>query len=75
MMMPQIGRKLAEGISLDRLPFLLVKTLERVPDSCPFARTLKVGSHTVVIPPLCKLNPLYEAIITLKIRIELNEEN
>lgn len=40
-----------------------------IPASCPFARTVKVGDHVLfVIPPLCKLNPLYEQFVGLRFR-------
>jgi hypothetical protein len=40
-----------------------------IPSQCPFARSIKFwGDHTLHIPPLCKLNPLYEELIELRFR-------
>ncbi|MCU0565685.1 MAG: Mo-dependent nitrogenase C-terminal domain-containing protein [Oculatellaceae cyanobacterium Prado106] len=48
-----------------------------IPTSCPFARTIEVGVGVddwskillrVSIPPLCKLNPLYDQLMTLRFR-------
>lgn len=39
-----------------------------IPAQCPFERNIKF-SHTVFhIPPLCKLNPLYEQVVSLRFR-------
>jgi hypothetical protein len=40
-----------------------------IPAYCPFERDIKVLGRTWFhIPPLCKLNPLYEQIIGLRFR-------
>ena len=40
-----------------------------VPPQCPFERDIKLfGRKIVHIPPLCKLNPLYEQLIGLRFR-------
>jgi Mo-dependent nitrogenase C-terminus len=40
-----------------------------IPASCPFASDIKLfGDLIVHIPPLCKLNPLYEQLIGLRFR-------
>ena len=40
-----------------------------IPDSCPFERNIKLFGNLIVhIPPLCKLNPLYEQLIGLRFR-------
>ena len=40
-----------------------------VPVQCPFERTIRLfGRISVHIPPLCKLNPLYEEIVGLRFR-------
>jgi len=40
-----------------------------IPAQCPFERNIKLFSHTVFhIPPLCKLNPLYEQVVSLRFR-------
>lgn len=40
-----------------------------VPAQCPFERTIKIFGHTLIhIPPLCKLNPLYDELVYLRFR-------
>jgi tellurite resistance protein len=40
-----------------------------VPPQCPFERDIKLFGHKVVhIPPLCKLNPLFEQLVGLRFR-------
>lgn len=40
-----------------------------IPSQCPFERDIKLFGHKVVhIPPLCKLNPLYEQLVSLRFR-------
>ena len=40
-----------------------------IPSQCPFERDIKLFDHKVVhIPPLCKLNPLYEQLVGLRFR-------
>jgi hypothetical protein len=40
-----------------------------IPVQCPFARDLRLLGRTIVrIPPLCKLNPLYEEVVSLRFR-------
>lgn len=40
-----------------------------IPPQCPFERDIKLFGHKVVhIPPLCKLNPLYEQMVGLRFR-------
>jgi len=40
-----------------------------VPSQCPFERDVKVFGHKVVhIPPMCKINPLYEQLVGLRFR-------
>ena len=40
-----------------------------VPAQCPFERTIKFFGHTLIhIPPLCKLNPLYDELVYLRFR-------
>jgi len=40
-----------------------------IPGNCPFERDIKVLGRTVLhIPPLCKLNPLYEQLVGLRFR-------
>ncbi|WP_253188072.1 Mo-dependent nitrogenase C-terminal domain-containing protein [Leptolyngbya sp. 'hensonii'] len=40
-----------------------------IPSQCPFARDIKFFGKTLLsIPPLCKLNPLYEEVVALRFR-------
>ena len=40
-----------------------------VPSQCPFERDVKIfGSKVVHIPPMCKVNPLYEQLVGLRFR-------
>lgn len=40
-----------------------------IPTQCPFQRDIKILGHTLVsIPPLCKLNPIYEELMFLRFR-------
>ncbi len=40
-----------------------------IPSQCPFERDIVVFGHVIAhIPPLCKLNPLYEQFIGLRFR-------
>lgn len=40
-----------------------------IPAQCPFARDIKLFDRTILhIPPLCKLNPLYDQLIGLRFR-------
>jgi hypothetical protein len=40
-----------------------------VPTQCPFERDISLFGHTFFhIPPLCKLNPFYEEIVSLRFR-------
>lgn len=51
----------------DRKTALMVCQL--IPGECPFARTLSLpGGRLLRIPPLCKINPLYDSLISLRFR-------
>jgi len=40
-----------------------------IPAHCPFEREIKFKGQTILhIPPLCKLNPLYEQLVTLRFK-------
>ncbi len=40
-----------------------------IPSQCPFERDIKLFGHLIAhIPPLCKLNPLYEELVGLRFR-------
>lgn len=58
---------------LDRVEINDVELAHRIcrliPSQCPFERDVKVLGRTVLhIPPLCKLNPLYEEVVGLRFR-------
>nr|WP_242517637.1 Mo-dependent nitrogenase C-terminal domain-containing protein [Leptolyngbya sp. LK] len=40
-----------------------------IPTQCPFAKNIRLGGMMQFnIPPLCKLNPLYEEVVSLRFR-------
>jgi hypothetical protein len=40
-----------------------------IPARCPFEREIKIfGLPVLRIPPLCKLNPLYEQVVSLRFK-------
>lgn len=40
-----------------------------IPAQCPFERDIQVFGKTILhIPPMCKLNPLYEEVVSLRFR-------
>ncbi|WP_036489265.1 Mo-dependent nitrogenase C-terminal domain-containing protein [Myxosarcina sp. GI1] len=39
-----------------------------IPCTCPFERDVKLFSKTFHIPALCKLNPLYNEVVSLRLR-------
>ncbi|MBD2308906.1 Mo-dependent nitrogenase C-terminal domain-containing protein [Chroococcidiopsis sp. FACHB-1243] len=40
-----------------------------IPTHCPFERKIKLCDRTLFyIPPLCKLNPLYEQVVRLRFK-------
>ncbi|HAC62735.1 MAG TPA: nitrogenase [Cyanothece sp. UBA12306] len=40
-----------------------------IPSQCPFARDINLFGRVILsIPPLCKLNPLYEELMNLRFR-------
>jgi len=52
-----------------RDPELAHQLCEMIPAQCPFERDVKVFGRTLFhIPPLCKLNPLYEEVSNLRFR-------
>jgi hypothetical protein len=52
-----------------REPELAHRLCEMIPAQCPFERDVKLFGRTLFhIPPLCKLNPLYEEVSVLRFR-------
>ncbi|MBD2344036.1 Mo-dependent nitrogenase C-terminal domain-containing protein [Anabaena subtropica] len=42
---------------------------QMIPAQCPFERDIKLFGKTILhIPPMCKLNPLYEEVVSLRFR-------
>lgn len=64
----QLGQRYLESVEihnskLARLLFYII------PNRCPFEREIKLFDRTILrIPPLCKLNPFYEQIISLRFK-------
>jgi hypothetical protein len=57
---------------LDRIQINNVKLARLVcriiPASCPFKRSIKLMGYAFNIPPLCKINPLYDHLMGLRFR-------
>jgi len=50
-------------------PVIAHKICAIIPTQCPFARDVKLFRRTILtIPPLCKLNPLYDEVVGLRFR-------
>jgi hypothetical protein len=53
-------------IQTPRLAHLILRL---IPAQCPFARDIRILGRVVArIPPLCKLNPLYDELVYLRFR-------
>ncbi|GFE71994.1 Mo-dependent nitrogenase C-terminal domain-containing protein [Chroococcus sp. FPU101] len=61
-------RNWLDRIEIDN-PKLAHLLCQVIPVQCPFERKLSLwGRWLVHLPPLCKLNPLYEQIVSLRFR-------
>lgn len=50
-------------------PQLAHRLCRAIPAQCPFERDVKLFGKTLFhIPPMCKLNPLYEEVVGLRFR-------
>jgi hypothetical protein len=50
-------------------PSLAHKLCKLIPSQCPFERDLNLFGRTLIhIPPMCKLNPLYEEVVMLRFK-------
>jgi Mo-dependent nitrogenase C-terminus len=61
-------REWLEGLEIHnpKLAHLLCKS---IPAQCPFERDIKLfGRRLFHIPPMCKLNPLYEQVVSLRFK-------
>ncbi len=59
--------------ALDRVqvrnPGLAHRLCKSIPSQCPFERDVKAFGKTLFhIPPMCKLNPLYDEVVALRFR-------
>lgn len=61
-------REWLEGLEIQD-PKVAQFLCKMIPPQCPFERDVKLFGHKIVhIPPLCKLNPLYEQLVGLRFR-------
>ncbi len=57
-----------EQISVES-PSVAHRIVALIPADCPFARDIKVCGYTLLrIPPMCKINPLYDQLMMLRFR-------
>lgn len=50
-------------------PEMAHRLCQMIPAQCPFERDVKLfGRSLFHIPPMCKLNPLYEEVVALRFR-------
>lgn len=57
-----------DGMDVDD-PRLAKFICKMIPPQCPFERDVKLFGHKIIhIPPLCKINPLYEQLVGLRFR-------
>ncbi|MBE9044472.1 Mo-dependent nitrogenase C-terminal domain-containing protein [Pleurocapsales cyanobacterium LEGE 10410] len=61
-------RKWLDNVEIDNSDFAH-RICQLIPSQCPFEREIKLLGRTIVkIPPMCKLNPLYNEVIALRFR-------
>jgi hypothetical protein len=61
-------RRAIDNFEIKRSPTAHI-IAKMIPAQCPFERTISLGRHTLLsIPPLCKLNPLYNELVNLRFR-------
>lgn len=61
-------RSWLDGMDIDD-PRVARFICKMIPPQCPFERDIKLfGKKIVHIPPMCKLNPLYEQLVSLRFR-------
>ena len=62
------ARKWLDNISIESAS-LAHRICKLIPSQCPFEREIKILGRTLIkIPPMCKLNPLYNELISLRFR-------
>lgn len=61
-------RSWLENLNVDN-PSLAHKLCRLIPSQCPFERDLNLFGRTLLhIPPMCKLNPLYDEVVMLRFK-------
>ncbi|BAQ65595.1 Mo-dependent nitrogenase C-terminal domain-containing protein [Geminocystis sp. NIES-3709] len=61
-------KKWLDGMDIDD-PRVARFVCKMIPSECPFERDIKLfGKKIVHIPPMCKLNPLYDQLVGLRFR-------
>ncbi|MEM8830091.1 MAG: Mo-dependent nitrogenase C-terminal domain-containing protein [Cyanobacteria bacterium P01_G01_bin.19] len=61
-------RKWIDGIDV-RSNVIAHRICKWIPSQCPFEREIKFLGRTMVkIPPMCKINPLYNELMALRFR-------
>jgi hypothetical protein len=61
-------RNWLDGVQV-QTPALAHRLCQLIPAQCPFERTVTLFGQTLFhIPPLCKLNPVYEEVVALRFR-------
>ena len=62
------ARQWLDNMKIDNSAFAH-RVCKMIPSQCPFEREVKVLGRTLLrIPPMCKLNPLYNEVIGLRFR-------
>jgi Mo-dependent nitrogenase C-terminus len=56
-----------DAFSIDNIE-LAHKICQFIPAQCPFEKDINLFGYTFHIPPMCKLNPLYEEVVALRFR-------
>ena len=63
-----LARNQLETIEINR-PEVAKLICTLIPARCPFEREIKWCDRTLIrIPPLCKLNPFYEQLVSLRFK-------
>ncbi|MEB3178888.1 MAG: Mo-dependent nitrogenase C-terminal domain-containing protein [Nostocaceae cyanobacterium] len=61
-------RQWLESIEINS-PKLAHSLCKTIPAQCPFERDIKLFGYKLFhIPPMCKLNPLYEQVVSLRFK-------
>lgn len=60
-------RRLIDRISFKNRTFAHL-VCRVIPCCCPFERDINLWGHTVHIPALCELNPVYNELVSLRFR-------